>query len=186
VKVCVFGAGAIGGYLGAQLARAGVDVSLVARGEHLAAMATRGLRLQINGEERIEHLPVPIDHLSWAQDCVIIALKAHQIGDAVEAMLPLLADDTDIVTTSNGLPYWYFYGARDVSVVPRLRASIPAADSRDCWASSERLAAWCIRPPRSSPQASYVTNTATNPLGAPDGHRSQRLERLRDDCCRRP
>jgi ketopantoate reductase len=86
LKVCVFGAGAIGGYVGAELARTDVDVSMVARGAHLAAMREHGVRLQIDGEERVAHprlTDVPSE--LGVQDYVIIALKAHAISDAVDA-----------------------------------------------------------------------------------------------------
>lgn len=182
MKVCVFGAGAIGGYLGAQLARAGVDVSLVARGEHLAAMAIRGLRLQINGEERIEHLPCT-DRPSelGPQDCVIIALKAHQIGGAVEAMLPLLGDDTDIVTTSNGLPYWYFYDARGVLGNAPLESIDPGGKQLRLL-GVERAIGCVVYPAAEVIAPGVIRHEHGNkfPLGTPDGRRSQRLERLRD------
>ena len=61
MKVCIFGAGAIGGYLGVQLSRGGIDVSLVARGAHLAAMRSNGVRLHIDGAERVARLPCTDD-----------------------------------------------------------------------------------------------------------------------------
>jgi 2-dehydropantoate 2-reductase len=108
-RVCIFGAGAIGGYFGVQLARAGVDVSLVARGPHLAAIRDHGLRLRIGGVEQVAKVP-STDHPAdlGVQDYVIVALKAHQIPENVDAMLPLLGPKTTIVTASNGLPYWFF------------------------------------------------------------------------------
>jgi 2-dehydropantoate 2-reductase len=110
MKVCIYGAGAIGGYLGVQLGRAGADISLVARGAHLAAMRTNGLKLLIGDEERAMRPrctdnPAELGH----QDFVIICLKAHSITGAIEAMQPLLGPHTRIVTAVNGIPYWYFY-----------------------------------------------------------------------------
>ncbi|SAL57092.1 2-dehydropantoate 2-reductase [Caballeronia choica] len=110
MKICVYGAGAIGGYMGAQLARAGADVSFVARGPHLAAMQANGVRLQIDGEEhtvkvRCTNNPAELG----PQDYVIIALKAHSVPAVVDLMPPLLGPDTSVVTAVNGLPYWYFY-----------------------------------------------------------------------------
>ena len=127
MKICIYGAGAIGGYLGVQLALAGEDVTLVARGPHLAAMRTRGLKLLVGGEERIAH-PRCTDDPSEVgpQDYVIVTLKAHSVPDVVDAMQPLLGPDTAVVTATNGVPWWYFYGLegpwRDVrleSVDPR-------------------------------------------------------------------
>lgn len=110
MKICIYGAGAIGGYLGVQLARAGADVSLVARGAHLAAMRENGLKLLIGNEEHAVQ-PRCTDNPAdlGPQDFVIICLKAHSITSAIEAMQPLLGPRTRIVTAVNGIPYWYFY-----------------------------------------------------------------------------
>ncbi|MGE0618865.1 MAG: 2-dehydropantoate 2-reductase [Afipia sp.] len=110
MKICIYGAGAIGGYLGVQLALAGADVSLVARGAHLAAMKADGLKLLIDGEERVAY-PRCTDNPAelGVQDVVIICLKAHSIAGVIDAMQPLLGPKTRIVTAVNGIPYWYFY-----------------------------------------------------------------------------
>lgn len=110
MKICIYGAGAIGGYLGVQLARAGADVSLVARGAHLAAMRANGLKLLIGEEERVVRPrctdnPAELDR----QDVIIICLKAHSITGVIEQIKPLLGPHTRIVTAVNGIPYWYFY-----------------------------------------------------------------------------
>jgi 2-dehydropantoate 2-reductase len=110
MKVCIYGAGAIGGYLGVELARAGAEVSLVARGGHLEAMQTNGVKLLINGEERVARVRATDDPAELGpQDYVIIALKAHSVPSVVEKMRPLLGNDTSVVTAVNGVPYWYFY-----------------------------------------------------------------------------
>jgi 2-dehydropantoate 2-reductase len=110
MKICIYGAGAIGGYLGVELSRAGADVSLVARGAHLAAMRGFGLKLLIDGEERVI-APNCTDTPSelGVQDVVIICLKAHSVTSVIEQMQPLLGPHTRIVTAVNGIPYWYFY-----------------------------------------------------------------------------
>src|SRR6201987_380092 len=110
MKICIYGAGAIGGYLGVQLVRAGADVSLVARGAHLAAIRANGLKLLIGGEERVVR-PRCTDTPAelGPQDFVAICLKAHSITGAIDAMRPLLGAKTRIVTAVNGIPYWYFY-----------------------------------------------------------------------------
>src|SRR6202165_5262006 len=110
MKICIYGAGAIGGYLGVQLARAGADVSLVARGPHLAAMRKSGLKLLIGDEERVVHPRCPDNPAELGpQDFVIVCLKAHSITGVIEQMQPLLGPRTRIVTAVNGIPYWYFY-----------------------------------------------------------------------------
>jgi len=116
MKICIYGAGAIGGYLGVQFARAGADVSLVARGAHLAAMRAHGLKLLIGDEARVVRPRCTDDAAELGpQDFVIICLKAHSITGVIEAMQPLLGPRTRIVTAVNGIPYWYFYkhGGRD-------------------------------------------------------------------------
>ena len=110
MKICIYGAGAIGGYLGAELLRAGAQVSLVARGAHLAAMRASGLRLLIGDEERLVHPRCTDDPAELGvQDAVIICLKAHSVTGALEKIRPLLGPHTRIITAVNGIPYWYFY-----------------------------------------------------------------------------
>ncbi|MGX7741902.1 2-dehydropantoate 2-reductase [Rhodopseudomonas parapalustris] len=111
MKICIYGAGAIGGYLGVQLARSGAaDVSLVARGAHLQAMKENGLKLLIGDEERVIK-PNATDKPAelGVQDVIIICLKAHSITGAIDSMKPLLGSHTRIVTAVNGVPYWYFH-----------------------------------------------------------------------------
>src|ERR1700739_3770336 len=110
MKICIYGAGAIGGYLGVQLARAGADVSLVARGAHLAAMRENGLKLLIGHEEHVFH-PTCTDKPAelGVQNFVIICLKAHSIPGVIDQLQPLLGPKTRIATAVNGIPYWYFY-----------------------------------------------------------------------------
>jgi len=110
MKICIYGAGAIGGYLGVQLARAGADVSLVARGAHLAAMRENGLKLLVGDEEHVVR-PNCTDNPAelGAQHFVIICLKAHSIPGVIDQIKPLLGPKTRIVTAVNGIPYWYFY-----------------------------------------------------------------------------
>ncbi len=110
MKICIFGAGAIGGYMGAKLALAGADVSFVARGPHLAAMREHGVRLLEDGEERVVKVRCTADPAELGQqDYLIITLKAHSVPAVVDAMQPLLGPDTAVVTGVNGIPYWYFY-----------------------------------------------------------------------------
>jgi 2-dehydropantoate 2-reductase len=111
MKFCIIGAGAIGGLLGARLAIAGHEVSLVARAGHLTAIRARGLTYQgPDGRETRLRLPAsdrPEDF--GRQDVVIIALKAYSIAPMLSRLQPLLAEDTPVVTAINGLPWWYFY-----------------------------------------------------------------------------
>ena len=110
-KICVFGAGAIGGYIGARLTHKAVaDVSLVARGTHLAAMEANGLTLKQGGETFTVRPRVTSDPESLGpQDFVIITLKAYALSAALDQIEPLLGKDTAILFAQNGLPWWYFY-----------------------------------------------------------------------------
>lgn len=112
MKVTVFGAGAIGGYLAAKLAMAGrTDLSIVARGAHLEAIKANGLRLIEDGQD----MSVPVRAAATAevlgvQDYVVLALKAHSLTLALDQIAPLLGDHTAVVTMQNGVPWWYFHG----------------------------------------------------------------------------
>ncbi|MCG8562043.1 MAG: 2-dehydropantoate 2-reductase [Hyphomicrobiales bacterium] len=111
MKICIYGAGAVGGYLGVMLKRAGADVSLIARGAHLKAMTENGLKLLMEGEELVAEMPATDDPKTLGpQDTVIVALKAHQAWEVADQMVPLLGPDTAVVTAQNGVPWWYFYG----------------------------------------------------------------------------
>jgi 2-dehydropantoate 2-reductase len=112
-RICVFGAGAIGGYLGARLALRGeADVSLVARGPHLAAMRANGLTLKQAGETHIVR-PAVTDRPSdlGAQDFIILTLKAHAVAGVIDQLQPLLGPHTAILFAQNGIPWWYFHGS---------------------------------------------------------------------------
>lgn len=113
MKFCIVGAGAIGGLLGARFAMAGHEVSLVARGEHLSVIRSRGLTYRApDGRETRLRLPAsdrPEDF--GRQDVVFIALKAHSIAPMLPRLHTLLAARTPVVTAINGLPWWYFYSA---------------------------------------------------------------------------
>jgi 2-dehydropantoate 2-reductase len=110
VKICVYGAGAIGGYLAVELALAGHEVSAIARGEHLAAIRARGLTLRIGGQEKTARVRATDDPAELGpQDYVLCALKAHQAYEAADRFAPLLGPDTAVVTAMNGIPWWYFY-----------------------------------------------------------------------------
>jgi 2-dehydropantoate 2-reductase len=107
VRICIYGAGAIGGYLAAGLSEVdGVELSAVARGAHLAAIRESGLKLVAGGQTRVCRLTASDDPCDLGrQDFVIVCLKAHQAWEAAERLAPLLRPDTAIVTGQNGVPW---------------------------------------------------------------------------------
>ena len=112
-SICIFGAGAIGGYVGARLAMKGeAEVSLVARGPHLAAMKSHGLVLKQAGETHIVHPKVTGDPSELGpQDYIILTLKAHAVAGVIDQLQPLIGPDTAILFAQNGIPWWYFHGS---------------------------------------------------------------------------
>ncbi len=111
MKICIFGAGAIGGYVGAMLKQGGADVSLIARGAHLEAIVNNGIKIVFKDRELVEKMPATDNPADLGpQDYVIIALKAHQAWESADKIVPLLGPDTAVVTMQNGIPWWYFYG----------------------------------------------------------------------------
>ncbi len=111
MRICVVGAGAVGGLMGAKLALSGADVTLIDQGAHLAALRENGLKLVM--EDGTEHLARPAKatdsfNEAGAQDLVILALKAHHIESVAPAMPALFGPETMVVTVQNGLPWWYF------------------------------------------------------------------------------
>ncbi len=111
MKVCIVGAGAIGGLIGTRLARAGDPVSTIARGATASALRERGWRLEMEGElltapARVADEP----HDLGPQDLVIIAVKAPALADVAARIAPLLARDTIVLTAMNGVPWWFFDG----------------------------------------------------------------------------
>ena len=110
MKVCVVGAGAIGGYLAVRLAHAGHDVSAIARGPHLAAIRSHGLTLVEAEQELVATNLTATDRMPdlGRQDVVLLALKAHQIAAVVEDLPSIVGPETVLVTLQNGIPWWYF------------------------------------------------------------------------------
>jgi len=113
MKICVFDAGAIGGYMAGELALAGHEVCAIARGAHLAAIRSHGLKLIVDEQTRTVDLPASNDPAAFGpQDVVICALKAQQAHASAGAFAPLLGPSTAVLTAMNGIPWWYFYKER--------------------------------------------------------------------------
>src|ERR1051326_1350871 len=110
MRFLIAGAGAIGGYIGARMARAGLDVTLFARGPHLLAMQERGLRI-LSAEGDFETHPRVIGDLAaaGAGDVIVLGVKAHGLTQLAPQLQPLIGESTTVVSTQNGVPWWYFH-----------------------------------------------------------------------------
>ena len=180
MRVCIYGAGAIGGYLGAELARAGVDVTLIARGPHLAAMRASGLKLLIDGEERISHPRCTDDPAeAGVQDYVIVALKAHSAPAIVDAMQPLLGPHSAVVTAINGVPWWYFHGLEGPWRDHRL-ASVDPGDVQWDGIGPQRAIGCVVYPACDMPEPGVIRHVSGNrfSLGEPNGEKTDRVTAL--------
>ena len=179
-RICVFGAGAIGGLLAARLETAGTKVSVVARGPHLAAMRAHGLTL-VSGEERIAvHPELAEDPREFGpQDYLVLTLKAHSLAPSLPQLRPLIGHETTIVAAVNGIPWWYCYGLpapftdrRVTSVDPdgTLWEALPPPQTLGC----------IIYPAAEVAEPGVIVHTYGDrfSLGEPDGARSDRAETL--------
>ena len=176
MKICIYGAGAIGGLLGAELALAGSDVSLIARGPHLDAIKRDGLELVRNGKSRVAH-PVATDNPAelGQQDYVIITLKAHSVPGVVDDMQPLLGPETTVVTAVNGIPWWYFYGVEGPYCDHQL--TTVDSDGKQWGGIGPQRAIGCVVYPAAEVERPGVVRHIEGDrftLGEPDGSRSER------------
>lgn len=180
MRICIVGAGAIGGYLGVQLALAGRDVTLIARGAHLAAMQARGLKLLIDGEERIAR-PRCIEDPAQAgpQDYVFITLKAHSVPAVAGSLRPMLHDGTAVVTAVNGIPWWYFYRQPGAHENRRIESVDPGGR---IWSAigPERAIGCIVYPATEIVEPGVIRHIESNrfTLGEAAGQLSDRVTRL--------
>ena len=178
MRVAIFGAGAIGGFLGVRLAQSGVDVTFIARGPHLAAMQANGVTLRSGGES-VTVRPRCVESAAEAgiHDYVVVTLKAHGLPAAAPSIAAMMGPESALITGVNGVPYWYFYGLdspyRDrvvESVDPggRLWSILPPSQAIGCvvYPAAEVVAPGVI-------EHSYGDRFT---LGEPDGSRSPRVE----------
>ncbi len=180
MKIVIVGAGAIGGYIGARLARAGADVVLVARGPHLRAMQERGLRVQsAEGDFDVRPtLAADVAAIGHA-DVVFLGVKAHALTAMAPTLGPLLGPETVVVSTQNGIPWWYFQNIGGEFNDLRLERVDPggaiaaAIEPRRIVASLAYFATDLIAP-------GVIHHTEGNRIsfGEPDGSRSDRARQI--------
>jgi 2-dehydropantoate 2-reductase len=176
MKICIYGAGAIGGYLGAKLAMAGADVSLVARGPHLAAMQSNGLTLLEDGERHNVKVAASEDPAELGpQDYVIVTLKAHSVPAVVKPMQALFNDDTSVVMGVNGVPWWYFYELDGAYRDKRLETVDPGNVQWD-GIGPQRVLGCVVYPAAEVPEPGVIQHIEGNrfSLGEPGGEKSER------------
>ena len=180
MKVCIYGAGAIGGTYGARLAQAGMEVSLVARGAHLAAIRERGLILEYENERQVFRISASDNAADLGpQEVVIIALKAHSLPAAAEGIAPLLGPDTLVVTAMNGVPWWFFNDWGGKFTGTRLKACDP--DGRIGRAiAHERVIGGVVYVAADVPEPGVVRQNSAGRLvlGEPSHRASSRLSAL--------
>ena len=180
MKICIFGAGAIGGFMGAKLAQAGADVSLVARGPHLNAMRENGLRLIEETGESVAKVVVSDDPMDLGpQDYVIVTLKAHSVPPVVSKMQPLIGQDTTIVSGVNGVPWWYFHKIGGPLEGTRLTTVDPGNKQWDGFGPDNVLGC-VVYPAAEVIEPGVVKHIEGNrfSLGEPDGSKSDRALEL--------
>lgn len=178
MKICIYGAGAIGGYVGLLLAEGGAEVSLIARGAHLAAIREEGLRLLFkDGEEKHARLPASDNPADFGpQDIVVNCLKAHQAWEVAEDMAPLLGAETAVVTAQNGVPWWYFYGLEGPYRDYRLK-SVDPGDRQWRAIGPERIIGGTVYPATEIAAPGVIKHIYGNAfgLGEPNGEKTARL-----------
>ena len=180
MKICIYGAGAIGGYLGAGLALNGADVTLIARGPHLAAMQEHGLKLIKDGEERVAKVTATDDPTeAGPQDYVIVTLKAHSVPPIADQFAPLFHDETAVVWGVNGIPWWYFHGLEGDHKDRRIECLDPGGMLWD-HLGPERMIGCAVYPAAEVPEPGVIQHVEGDrfSLGEPSGEKTERIQAL--------
>jgi 2-dehydropantoate 2-reductase len=180
VKICVFGAGAIGGLTAAWLARAGHQVSVVARGPQLDAIRRHGLRVTSKGQTASYEVDADSDPARFGpQDYVLLTVKAQSLRDVAQSIAPLLGKETSVVTAMNGVPWWFFHRLKYRNGSERLESLDPGGVlSRAI--PTERIVGCVIHLAASTPEPGLVSHNmgAKLILGEPGGVNTARTSRI--------
>ncbi len=184
MRICIFGAGAVGGHFAAQLAAAGHEVSVIARGAHLEAMRSNGVTL-LKGERRIvaqvraAERAAELGHV----ECVLVTLKATGLGALAAGIGPLLGPDTGVVFAQNGIPWWYAQGLARRPAPPAELERLDAGGALARAVAPERVIGGVIYSANEVVAPGVVRNNAPQRnvlvLGEPDGRASARVAALR-------
>jgi 2-dehydropantoate 2-reductase len=184
MRICIFGAGAVGSHFAVRLTRAGHDVCCVMRGPHLEAVKARGLTLRVGGTEVSARVTASDDPAALGpQDLVISTLKANGLSSLVTGLPPLLRDNTGVVFAQNGIPWWYDIGiAPDHPPPPDLSFLDPGGRLRSVVAKARIIGGVIFSANEIAAPGIVVNNSADRNMllvGECDDRPSERIERLR-------
>ena len=181
MKVCIYGAGAIGGHIGGHLARGGADVSLIARGPHLDALQRNGIRVVSVDDDFTMPVFATDDPAELGpQDYVFITLKSHQVDGVLESMTPLLGPETAVIPPTTGIPWWYFYKLEGAHTDRRLPELDPG-DRQWSIIGPERVigcAFWTAAEVLEPGVVHQDGHRGAYPIGEPSGETTPRLTAL--------
>jgi 2-dehydropantoate 2-reductase len=181
VRIAIYGAGAIGGWIGARVGTLGHDMSIVARGANLLALKANGLRLlQNNGEEirlAVKASDTPAD--LGVQDLIIVSVKAQSMVDVAKAIGPMIGPTTTVFTAMNGVPWWFLNGFGGEFANRQLASIDPAGDIANA-IPSQHIVGCVVHATCSTPEPGLVKHQFGNKLiiGEPSGAESTRLKTL--------
>jgi 2-dehydropantoate 2-reductase len=176
MKICIFGAGAIGGFLAARLARTAAAVRVIARGPHLEAMRRNGVRLISDREDFVVNPLCTADPAeAGPQDYVILTLKAHSLAAASDSIEKLLGPETALVTAINGVPWWYFYKTGGLFDGTRIKSVDPDGSIYERL-DPKRAIGCIVYPAAEVVEPGVIRHTYGDrfPIGEPDGTKSAR------------
>ena len=180
MKIAIYGAGAIGSYLGVRLHQAGAKVSLIARGSQLAAMKANGVTLKTDdGTVTVRPFVTGDAGDAGPQDFVFIALKGQDLPKAANDIARLMGPDTTLVTAMNGIPYWYLHGI-DSPLAGRTLQSVDPGGAIALVLPPDRVIGSVLYPWAEVIAPGVVEQSTSNRfvMGEPDGSESARLKRL--------
>jgi 2-dehydropantoate 2-reductase len=184
MRICIFGAGAVGSHFAVRLALAGHEVSCVMRGAHLEAVRANGLTLRVGEAEFSADVNASDDPAALGpQDVVISTLKANSLGSLVTGLPPLLRDDTAVVFAQNGIPWWYDIGLRPDQPPPPDLGFLDPGGALRVTVSKERIVGGVIFSSNEIVEPGVVVNLSPDRnmllVGECDDRASERIERLR-------
>jgi 2-dehydropantoate 2-reductase len=180
MKACIYGAGAIGGWIGVKLARAGCEVSVIARGTTLENLRAHGLRLQEGSDTLAAQVQASASPAELGvQDLVVVAVKAPAMAEVAKSIAPLLGPETIVLTAMNGVPWWFFHGFGGSYAGTRLKAVDPDGSIAEA-VPAKHIVGCVVHASCSLKEPGFVQHHFGNKLiiGEPSGAKSQRVQQL--------